>query len=373
MHRKNSNPTAKCRFSLGTAYVRQKRRPNVLRNSKRRDLRTILPTIPLKALDIAQKTGIKLIASCPELRKNPEETVKKLMKHPALAGYFLRDEPNRDDFAELGAWAKRIRATDDTHFCYLNLFPNYAPDEVLRTDGYREYVSLFNQEVPLQLLSFDHYPITDEGLRPEWYENLEIFSDEARKVGKPFWAFALSTGHGPYPAPTMGSLRLQMYSNLAYGAQGLQYFTYWTPAGDTFFDYRKGPIGLDGKRTVAYDRVKAMNAEIENLTGVFLGAKVISVRHTGPKIPKGAQRLTRLPDRVKVLETDGQGAVVSLLENNGKTFLVIVNRDYQHPMNLTFSADDKVKRVLKDGTTVPAAAYTSVLEVDPGDAVIYTW
>ena len=80
-----------------------------------------------------------------------------------------------------------------------------------------------------------------------------------------------------------------------------------------------------------------------------------------------------LPEPVKVLETEGTGAVVSLLENKGRLYLLIVNRDYERPMRLTFYADESVGRVLKDGSVVPAQAYTGVLEVDPGDAMIYTW
>ena len=116
-----------------------------------------------------------------------------------------------------------------------------------------------------------------------------------------------------------------------------------------------------------------MNQEIKALSGVFVGAKVLWVRHTGPKIPRGTIRLDKLPEPVRVLETEGTGAVISLLENDGKQFLAIVNRDYEAPMRLIFSADAKVKRILKDGTIVPANAYTPVMTVDPGDIVIYMW
>ena len=328
-----------------------------------------------KGLDAAGKAGIKLIIGCPELEKEPEKTVRRFMNHSALTGYFLRDEPRSNEFAELGEWARRIQAVDNEHFCYLNLFPTGPKEHLdqLGVKSYREYVSRFDEQVPLPFLTFDHYPITRDGLKAEWYENLEEFSDEARKAGKPFWAFALATSHGPYPVPTPAMLRLQVYSDLAYGAQGIQYFTYWTPQGDSFWDYQFGPIGLDGKRTVAYDRVRAMNQELKALSGIFVGAKVISVRHTGDRIPRGTKRLTALPEPVKVLETEGTGAVVSLLENKGRLYLLIVNRDYECPMRLTFYADESVGRVLKDGSIVPAQAYTGVLEVDTGDAMIYTW
>jgi len=38
--------------------------------------------------------------------------------------------------------------------------------------------------------------------------------------------------HIVYPQPEMSHLRIQAYTNLAYGAQGLEYFTYQTPVND---------------------------------------------------------------------------------------------------------------------------------------------
>lgn len=83
-----------------------------------------------KGLDAAGKAGIKLIIGCPELEKEPEKTVRRFMNHSALTGYFLRDEPRSNEFAELGEWARRIQAVDNEHFCYLNLFPT-GPKEHL--------------------------------------------------------------------------------------------------------------------------------------------------------------------------------------------------------------------------------------------------
>ncbi|MBX2926051.1 MAG: beta-galactosidase [Chitinophagaceae bacterium] len=339
-----------------------------------------------KALDIAQQAGIKLLPSCPELKSDPEKTVKRLMKHPALFGYHLRDEPNATDFPELATWMKKIQAVDTQHPCYINLFPNYAGMEQLfgkdfqlqpGKDVYGEHVDVFLKEVPVPFISFDHYPVVENDgiktLRPEWYKNLEIITAASRKSGLPFWAFALSVAHGPYPIPTAGEIRLQMYSNLAYGAQALQYFTYWTPGINSGWDFHHAPIGLDGKRTDVYDRIQLVNSEIQNLAGVFLNARLVSVAHTGRQIPPGTRRIDRLPDPVKVLETSDGGAIVSVLEKANRRFLVIVNRDFQNTMKLTVVTAERVKKVLKDGTLVQADTYTNTMEVDPGDVVIYTW
>ncbi len=323
------------------------------------------------ALDTAWKAGIKMIVYCPELKTATEETVKRFMDHPAVSGYMLRDEPNRSDFPELAEWARKIRKTDDNNFCYLNLFPNYASEEQLGTKTYKEHVDLFVREVPVQFISFDHYPILGDSLRANWYENLEIISEAARESAKPFWAFALSVAHGKYPVPTLAQLRLQVFSDLAYGAQGIQYFTYWTPF-DTTWKFNNGPVTLDGKRTVVYDRIKEVNKEIVSLSNVFLGAKVMSVSHTG-LIPQGTRPLTILPKPIRILKTLGTGAVVSHLENGTSSYLVIVNRDFRNPLNLYIECENNVRKIFKDGSSAPANAYQSKTEIDPGDIAIYTW
>lgn len=339
-----------------------------------------------KALDIAAQTGVKLLPSCPELKSHPEETAKRLMKHPALYGYHLRDEPSAADFPQLGEWVKRIASVDKKHPCYINLFPNYAGAAQLfgedfqpepGKDVFEQHVEQFLKEVPVSFISFDHYPVIENNgvrmLRPQWYKNLEIVATLAQKHRLPFWAFALSVAHAPYPVPTVEEIRLQQFSNLAYGAQVLQYFTYWTPGINANWDFHQAPIGLDGKRTEVYDRIQLVNREIQALAGVFLGAKLLSVSHTGKQVPAGTKRLVSLPDPVKLLETGDAGAVVSVLEKNSRRFLVIVNRDFQSPMKLTIILDPAVKKVQKDGSLVPAGVYTHTLEIDPGDMLVYTW
>jgi hypothetical protein len=285
---------------------------------------------------------------------------------------MLRDEPNRSDFHQLGEWARKIEAIDSNHFCYLNLFPNYANEQQLGTKSYKEYVDLFIEEVPLKILSFDHYPVLGDSLRHNWYENLEIISSAARKAGKPFWAFALSVAHGPYPIPTIAQLRLQVFSDLVYGAQGIQYFTYWTPY-DTTWKFNNGPISLEGKRTVVYDRIKQVNREIKNLSDVFLGAQVISVTHTGNKIPEGTKKYEKLPQPILNLETEGIGGIVSVLKNGRKSYLAVVNRDFINPMKLIIKCESNVKKVFKDGSMVPANVYQDNTQIDPGDIAIFSW
>lgn len=339
-----------------------------------------------RALDVAEQAGVKLMPSCPELRDEPEKTAQRLMNYPALAGYHLRDEPEADDFPMLGEWVRRIQSVDREHPCYINLFPNYAGQEVLigkegilapGEDPYAKYVEMFLADVPVSFISFDHYPVVEENgvrmLRSGWYKNLEVIAAASKRSSLPFWAFALSTAHTPYPIPTVSELRLQMFSNLAYGAQTLQYFTYWHPGNNTPWDFHDSPIDLDGSRTIVYDRIQSVNKEIHSLSQVFMGAQMISVWHTGSQIPEGTRPIDQLPDEIKKLETSEGGAVVSILKNQQKHYLVVVNRDFQKPMSLTVEAAKTVKKVEKSGTLSSVKASPENLEVEPGDMVIFTW
>ena len=347
------------------------------------------------AMRAARRAKIKMIIHIYDLDNELEKMAKRFKNHSALAGYFIGDEPNRNSFSHLAELTRRVQEIDKKHFCYINLYPNYAYLEQLGTTTYREYVQLFLKEVPVEILSFDYYPIrvNDSGerfLNKIWYENLEIISDEARKAVKPFWAFALTTAHGPYPIPTLADLRLQIFSNLAYGAQGIQYFTYWTPPFETEeLGYNNGPIDNNKhEKTTTWYTVQQMNKEIKNLSNVFLGAHVIKVEHItinssgkNGDIPKGTTRFdfSNKPAEAFIIKKfdipNNTNAVVSFLKNGNKCYMVVINRNLYGGENVTFTieGDADLQLVKKDGTIVPAASESSSQTITPGDALIYGW
>ncbi len=99
----------------------------------------------------------------------------------------------------------------------------------------------------------------------------------------------------------------------------------------------------------------------------------VSVAHTGSSIPRGTKLLEKLPPEIKTLKTEGTGAVISLLKNSTNSYLAVVNRDFRNPMDLYIECDAKVKRVFKDGTSVPASLYQNNTEIDAGDIAIFMW
>jgi len=339
-----------------------------------------------QAMEAAKEAGVRMLIH--------PETIEHFKDHPALAGYWLTDEPHRIDFSHFGELAREVQAIDNEHFCYVNLTPNYATPEQLGTSTYREYVQLFVNEIPVQFLSFDHYPIylTSSGvraIREEWYDNLEIISYEAKKVGKPFWAFAATSSFWSNPIPTLADLRLQVFSNLAYGAQGIQYFTYWTPPPSYPEGFHDGPIDdHTGQKTPTWYTVQQISREIKALSNVFLDAQVIKVEHiatnalgTDEDIPIGTVRFdfTNRPAEasiIKSFKTIGEtNALVSFLKKGKKYYMVVINRNLEGSDNMTFSIKGGagLKIINKDGKAVPAILKGSKQTITPGDVLIYGW
>jgi hypothetical protein len=328
-----------------------------------------------KVLGVADKTDVKLFINV--LDSMPfDKFIDSVKKYPALGGYYVSDEPNADAFDELSKKVKAIQSLDTEHWCYINLLPTYAGQNI-KAHNYEDYVTTFLKKVPVKVLTFDHYPIyNDYGvtkIREDFYENLEIISKSSQKAGLPFWAFALTTSHWGYPVPTLAHLRFQVYSNLAYGAQGIQYFTYWTLI-DPNIDFSTGPLDQGGNRTVVYDRLKLLNREIQNLSGVFVGAKVVSVGHTGPAIPKGTKRY-KAQSPFSTVETTGQGAVVSEMRKGDRRFLVVVNRDIHDSISLKITTLDLVKmfNIQKDSTIEKIDHTSNQYKIGPGDVEIFMW
>ena len=328
-----------------------------------------------KALEACKGTGVKQMIMCSELTDQTVATVNQFKNDSMVAGWFLRDEPVAKDFPQLLDYRDRIYQADTNHLTYLNLFPDLLDPEDLGCKDYEDYVERFVNEVNLPQISFDQYPVIQDDklvhLRPRYYENLEIARRVALKMHRPFWAFVLSTAHYDYPIPTKNQMRLQAFSDLAYGAQCIQYFTYWTPI-DPKTDYNNAPINKDGKRTNTYYLCKALNHEIQSQAWVFLGAHAEKVEHTGDKIPQGTNRFTSLPAPFSSVTTDGEGLVVSQLVNGKNHFLMILNRDVNNTQKVTLKKSAAVNRVFHDGTVHKEKANSGeTVNLESGDYLLY--
>ncbi len=328
-----------------------------------------------RALAASEGTGVKIMATSNGIYADTKNSVDKFKNNPGIAGWFLRDEPVAAGFKDLSDFRDRIMDADSTHVLYLNLLPSPTNPTDYGTRDYEDYVQRFVDEVRLPLISFDFYPIVENRdaqiiyPRATFYENLETISKVARRNGLPFWAFCLSTAHDPYPIPTPVHLRCEAFTALGYGAQGIQYFTYWQPESGTW-NFHHAPIDETGKRTDTYYLIRDLNREIQALSKVFLGAEVDEVGHTGASIPQGTKRVTKLPEGFGKITTDGQGVMVSQFHNGKNKYIMILNRDIDHAQTVNLTRPKGIKVVNRDGSTTKDNQKENIV-IAPGDYVLY--
>ena len=356
-----------------------------------------------RCLENAEKAGIKLSVHSSVFNRDAARAARELKGYKALAMYHICDEPKVQDMPRMGEIARAIMAEDPDHWCYMNWFGVVGKDPMrwYGTTDFRSYIRTSLKEVPIQMISFDKYPLivcdhgetmppfrnlAGESLKTNWFETLEIVREVSRETKKPFWAFAISSAHALgnsayspgkdgrhlYPVATVPAMKLQQYANLAYGAQGLQYYSYYPPTGAGYCYYHAAPVTGDAQTTPVFDRVREVNAELQARARVFVGADAVGVWHTGPDIPVATRRLTPsdLPAGVETLETD-EGAIVSHLVNGARRYLMVVNRTLGRELTLKIAFADGVSRIRKDGTAVPAANSCGEYWLETGDAEIF--
>ena len=333
----------------------------------------------IASMDAASRQGIDVIISFPQIKDSTESAVALIKDHPALYAYHLKDEPDTSDFGWLSDLSGKIEDLDPLHPCYINLLPNWA----WGVEEYSNKLEMFASEFDMPFYSFDNYPVVEvDGsvqIRPDWYRNLEEFSAMARKHGKPFWGFALAKAHSisdpwpdtVYPEPTLGQLRLQVFSNLLYGAQAIQYFNF-TGIVD--------PVTC--QKLPAYDLVRQVNSEIKACYSVFAGCSVLGVWHVGESIPCGTKPLETMPHKkvkslsIKSLSVNGgedaKGhGVVSLIKNQGVTYLAIQNSSCTDSAVLNISFSGRIARLDQEGTCSYIHLEPQPIIISPGNVVIF--
>jgi len=291
-----------------------------------------------KILDLCKQTGLKafvedgrLLAKQPnaaDFARNLDAVLADYAAHPALAGYFLTDEPGAGQFPQLAAVNQYLRKKDPRRVPFINLLPNYASADQLGTRTYDEHVGRFITSVRPALVSWDHYALLANSERPNYFENLEIVRRQTAKAGLPFVPIILSVPHLFYRDPTEAELRWQVFTTLAYGAKGVLYFTYWTPYGaeEKQQGFRNAIIGADGKRTPKYDQVKRLNARVKALAPTLLKLRSLAAYHTAP-VPQGAQKLD---PQGPVARAAGGEWLIGWLRDDQNDYLFVVNRSLKN-------------------------------------------
>ncbi|HEU0121321.1 MAG TPA: hypothetical protein VFQ91_12405 [Bryobacteraceae bacterium] len=312
-------------------------------------------------LDTIQSAGLHCFVSHPKMFVHEDGAIpddgtldeiftdfKKTANHPASLGIYLRDEPNMRMIPSLAKLAARVRKDLPGKWPYVNLFPTYVSRKVLGTDDYEHYVRQLLQPIDQPFLSWDNYALFANGeVRDYYYQNLAVFRKVSVESGRPFWNCILGQTLFNYMEPSDATFHFQVYSSLAYGARGIQYFTYFAPS---YGNFRQSAIDPFGNKTATWDMMRRMNNELHALAPTLVKLKSTGVYHF-PDVPRGEKGLeeSQLVEKIGLrqselkLKSQGTALVGEFVDDKQRPYLMLVNKDMtaSYGVDITLKASGK--------------------------------
>lgn len=284
-----------------------------------------------------------------------------------FAGWKFWDEPHYDDLESISQKYKSLFETYPNKLIYINLV---GVTNKLFTGPFStlpEYLEYFNQLIAPEIWSFDFYPILIRNGKLQvdydtFFYDLETFSKISKKTNRPFWSYCETLAMGfvnnsvQYPAATIPYLRFEAFSALAYGAQGIVYWTYGQRKSNDKENYYSALVNLNGKKTSSWYAAQKVNNEIKRFNNVFYNCNVLEVRHTGDKLYKGTRKLSGEFGPIKMLRSREAGVLISRIENNGEYYIVIVNHDVFNKQKITIELKPNV--IIEDITLPKTKQYS---------------
>lgn len=341
---------------------------------------------------------------------NSNKSISEFLKqfnYDFVYGYYVWDEPGKnikyctlfnlapnDDFSDIDKMISQIRADSSLKhkLDFVNLFPTYwegTPD----FDSYRKYVDAFvnSMKYKPRVICFDHYPILKDefgGFRKDFYANIEIIREKSLQFNIPFWMIILSSEHLNYRKPTIEEIKLQAYSALAYGAQGIGYYIFsksWEHYGykSWIFDKNLDVSGLpDSAYGEMFAPIKQINKNIRligNLLRNFISEEVI---HFSAQPNK--QQLIKIKNNSKdsFLTLDkklsSNDLLLGIFKNDKKVntkYFVIVNKNLNlmQRYNIIFKKEVIIQKLnlIKGVFDYKEKSKNLSLEISPGEIEVY--
>lgn len=292
------------------------------------------------------------------------DRISEYSDYPAFTGLYVVDEPQWAEFS-LGDGTRTIDryapilqglAELGVHG-YANALPDYG--QTNKSGNYDDYLNYFIESCNLPYISYDSY-VWDEGHTMEnYFYNLSVVRESAMKYNIPFWTF-IQTGSQwndqmarfesktPY-YPNEKQFQWNVNVNLAYGAQGIQYFTLFQPnyyawAESEPFDFqRNGMIGAWGNLNEWYFYAQNINKHIAVIDEVLMHAKnkgVIVTSEQGKEDNVASKCIMQGEAWRELVSVDGD-AMIGCFNYQGKTALYVVNYDYEYAQHITLHFNDK--------------------------------
>ena len=267
--------------------------------------------------------------------------VEELSRYRYLEGYYVWDEPTMEMFSTARRQRDLFKQYAPGQLAFSCVFPSYGVYNWSSTDWgwensrYAEYVSEYLKIVDPEVLSLNHYPFGNNGgnvslQTHNLWRDMGLMRRKALELGRPYWHYYQLSGNLDTKESgdiTPEKVAVQMYAGLAYGVKGLSAFA--TCGGLVVFDgvrYVKGPY---------FDQLAALNRQVLNLGNELFNKQSTALYHPGlSDATKSAYFCDDLGESELIAALPG-GTVAGVFTGGGKTYLMLVNKDYQRPLTGT--------------------------------------
>lgn len=276
-------------------------------------------------LDLCKKYGLKVIIEQPT-----PDSAKKVSGHPALWGYYCGDEPYPEStFIPLAETMKSLHSADPDHPSFVNM---------LSTTG--DFLRTYMEIVKPELLSFDFYKWLWGSDR--YYEKLEQFR-EAAMLGNVPLTTCIETSATPPAGPeylpdNAEKLRQSVYTSLAYGVKGIQWYH-----GAGLYRPESTELSKSGKD------ISVLNGEMKNIGPILVKLRSMDVYHTTP-LPKGTREAPKEHWIQLISEEGSEGLILGTFKEKSnkhymddveEDYFMVANRDYRNSQHVVVRFQSK--------------------------------
>lgn len=259
-------------------------------------------------------------------------------KYPAVAGFYLGDEPSKAQFERYRrAIAVLSSVTDKPAFMNFSWCDAHLKDFSGREE-YAAFLTRFVRETGLKLVANDRYsclhareyePGFLELGTDKYFADLNLFRKVACACGVRYWTSLCSVGHWMYRTPDETDIRWQINTAVAHGAEGIQwFFLYQHRFADDYYSY---PVDIYGEKSEVYGYLRRHCRTLNDHTAAELGdARFSRVWHT-EKSYGGTPLLQRGDAEIFVCSDHGQCGIVSEFTDGPQKRYLLVNGDRKSP------------------------------------------
>ncbi len=307
------------------------------------------PALLIPMLDRAQERGIQLIACIVGLENvdykvlGQEAYAKRftevynILKHPALYGFYIGDEPStKEDFQ--ASWdsikCQRVIAPELRPCLNLHTGMDATKPELLGGRTFREWLRDMAADTGFSNFSYGHYDqVVDEYGIDSSFRNIRPIVEAAEQANVDVWNCQLSSAHYMFRIPNYYEILWQITVPAACGSRGVLWFRFYDRAFGP--NYHGSPIDEYGNKTpLYYDMFRAQRRFNDHY-----GELIMSLHHKATYVTKQAfggypiyddALENPIPEMDKISGTEP--AVIGIFENDeGEQYFCIVNESMDKP------------------------------------------